>query len=123
MVGAPVLDLTRDPREQTALIEAALWPLGQFQGMIKRHKMRNASSVALFVRLHGGADLSIGAGKQPVAVMGKGYRGKGAAQLDLCARASEVTGHRQRGADTSSSECRFRATPSHPRKTKRVPLP
>ena len=98
-------------------------PIRYPQQRLRHEQDDNAGSVAHFVRLNDSADLNIGAGKQPVAVMGKGYRGKGAAQLDLCARASEVTGHRQRGADTSSSECRFRATPSHPRKTKRVPLP
>lgn len=35
--GAPVFDLTRDPREQIPLIEAALWSGASFQDMVKRH--------------------------------------------------------------------------------------
>ncbi len=37
--GAPVFDLTRDPREQIPLIEAALWSGASFQDMVKRHMM------------------------------------------------------------------------------------
>ena len=37
--GAPVFDLTRDPREETPLIGAALWSGASFQDMIKRHMM------------------------------------------------------------------------------------
>ena len=35
--AAPVFDLTRDPRELTPLIEAALWSGASFQDMVKRH--------------------------------------------------------------------------------------
>ena len=35
--AAPVFDLTRDPREMTPLIEAALWSGASFQDMVKRH--------------------------------------------------------------------------------------
>lgn len=35
--AAPVFDLTRDPREQIPLIEAALWSGASFQDMVKRH--------------------------------------------------------------------------------------
>lgn len=35
--GAPVFDLTRDPREMIPLIEAALWSGASFQDMVKRH--------------------------------------------------------------------------------------
>ncbi len=35
--GAPVFDLTRDPRELTPLIGAALWSGASFQDMVKRH--------------------------------------------------------------------------------------
>ena len=35
--AAPVFDLTRDPREMTPLIEAALWSGAIFQDMVKRH--------------------------------------------------------------------------------------
>ncbi len=38
-VGAPVFDLTRDPREMMPLIEAALWSGASFQDMVKRHMM------------------------------------------------------------------------------------
>jgi arylsulfatase len=37
--GAPVFDLTRDPRERIPLIEAALWSGASFQDMVKRHMM------------------------------------------------------------------------------------
>jgi arylsulfatase A-like enzyme len=37
--GAPVFDLTRDPREMIPLIEAALWSGASFQDMVKRHMM------------------------------------------------------------------------------------
>jgi arylsulfatase A-like enzyme len=37
--GAPVFDLTRDPRETIPLIEAALWSGASFQDMVKRHMM------------------------------------------------------------------------------------
>lgn len=37
--GAPVFDVTRDPREMTPLIEAALWSGASFQDMVKRHMM------------------------------------------------------------------------------------
>lgn len=37
--AAPVFDLTRDPREMTPLIEAALWSGASFQDMVKRHMM------------------------------------------------------------------------------------
>jgi arylsulfatase A-like enzyme len=37
--AAPVFDLTRDPREQIPLIEAALWSGASFQDMVKRHMM------------------------------------------------------------------------------------
>ena len=35
--GAPVFDLTRDPREMTPLIEVGLWSGASFQDMVKRH--------------------------------------------------------------------------------------
>jgi arylsulfatase A-like enzyme len=35
--GAPVFDLTRDPREMTPMIEASLWSGASFQDMVKRH--------------------------------------------------------------------------------------
>jgi arylsulfatase A-like enzyme len=35
--GAPVFDLTRDPREKIPLIETALWSGASFQDMVKRH--------------------------------------------------------------------------------------
>lgn len=37
--GAPVYDLTRDPREENPLIEIALWSGASFQDMLKRHLM------------------------------------------------------------------------------------
>jgi arylsulfatase len=37
--GAPVFDLTRDPREMIPLIEAGLWSGASFQDMVKRHMM------------------------------------------------------------------------------------
>jgi hypothetical protein len=37
--GAPVFDLTRDPREMIPMIEAALWSGASFQDMVKRHMM------------------------------------------------------------------------------------
>ena len=37
--GAPVFDLTRDPREQIPLIETALLSGASFQDMVKRHMM------------------------------------------------------------------------------------
>ena len=37
--GAPVFDLTRDPREMIPLIETALWSGASFQDMVKRHMM------------------------------------------------------------------------------------
>ena len=37
--AAPVYDLTRDMRERTPLIEAALWSGASFQDMVKRHMM------------------------------------------------------------------------------------
>lgn len=40
--GAPVFDLTRDPRERIPLVEASLWSGASFQDMVKRH-MRGIS--------------------------------------------------------------------------------
>lgn len=37
--GAPVFDLTRDPREMIPLVEASLWSGASFQDMVKRHMM------------------------------------------------------------------------------------
>ena len=37
--GAPVFDLTRDPREESPMIEIALWSGASFQDMLKRHMM------------------------------------------------------------------------------------
>jgi arylsulfatase A-like enzyme len=37
--AAPVFDLMRDPREENALITAALWSGASFQDMVKRHKI------------------------------------------------------------------------------------
>jgi len=37
--GAPVYDLTRDPREENPMIEIALWSGASFQDMLKRHMM------------------------------------------------------------------------------------
>jgi hypothetical protein len=37
--AAPVFDLTRDTREQSPLIQAALWSGASFQDMVKRHMM------------------------------------------------------------------------------------
>jgi arylsulfatase len=37
--AAPVFDLTRDPREESPLIQAALWSAASFQDMLKRHMM------------------------------------------------------------------------------------
>jgi len=37
--GAPVFDLTRDPREMKPLIEVGLWSGASFQDMVKRHMM------------------------------------------------------------------------------------
>jgi len=37
--AAPVYDLMRDPREENALITAALWSGASFQDMVKRHKI------------------------------------------------------------------------------------